>query len=49
MSSFKIPFSGRAHSYTRDELDTVNEVMQNANTLTQGTRQLAFQKNLLVI
>lgn len=41
---FKIPFSGRAHSYTFDEQETVIDVMKNANPLTQGIYQDSFQK-----
>ena len=41
---FKIPFSGRAHTYTKDEVQTVVEVMQTAVPLTQGRFQEQFQK-----
>jgi len=41
---YKIPFSGRAHSFTKEEQDTVIEVMQKANPLTQGVYQESFQK-----
>lgn len=44
MNKFDIPFSGRAHSYSQDEINTVIEVMQNARTLTQGEYQTAFQR-----
>ena len=40
---YKIPFSGRAHFYTKEEQDTVIEVMQKATTLTQGVYQESFQ------
>ncbi len=33
---FKIPFSGRAHAYTKEEVDAVVMAMKNANPLTQG-------------
>jgi perosamine synthetase len=42
--NFKIPFSGRAHAYTEDEVQTVIETMQTATPLTQGARLLEFQK-----
>ncbi len=41
---FKIPFSGRAHTYTEDELQTVVEVMKTAAPLTQGYYQQSFQQ-----
>jgi perosamine synthetase len=41
---FKIPFSGRAHSYTEDEVKTVVEVMQTATSLTQGQYQEKFEQ-----
>jgi len=41
---YKIPFSGRAHTYTQDELQTVVEVMQTAVTLTQGHYKQSFQQ-----
>jgi dTDP-4-amino-4,6-dideoxygalactose transaminase len=41
---FKIPFSGRAHTYTEDELQTVVEVMKTAVPLTQGYYQQSFQQ-----
>jgi len=44
ITTFKIPFSGRAHSYTEDEVQTVAEVMQSAISLTQGKYQEQFQQ-----
>ncbi len=44
MGDFKIPFIGRAHAYTEDEVQTVVEVMQRAVPLTQGQYQEQFQK-----
>jgi|TARA_Y100000294_G_scaffold68314_1_gene64700 dTDP-4-amino-4,6-dideoxygalactose transaminase len=41
---FKIPFSGRAHRYTDSEVQTVVEVMQIAQPLTQGHYQKQFQE-----
>jgi len=41
---FKIPFSGRAHTYTEDEVQTVVKVMQSAIPLTQGIYQEQFEK-----
>ena len=41
---FKIPFSGRAHTYTEDEVQTVIETMTTAVPLTQGHYQQVFQQ-----
>ena len=41
---FKIPFSGRAHTYTEDEVQTVVDAMQTAVPLTQGHHQQIFQQ-----
>jgi len=41
---FKVPFSGRAHSYTDEEIDIVVKVMRNANPLTQGRYLKEFEK-----
>lgn len=41
--NFKIPFSGRAHTYTEEETQTVVEVMQSADVLTQGQYLQRFQ------
>jgi perosamine synthetase len=41
---FKIPFSGRAHTYTENELQTVVEAIQTAVPLTQGQYQEKFQQ-----
>jgi len=40
---FNIPFSGRAHTYTEDEVQTVIDVMQTSIPLTQGHQQQLFQ------
>ncbi|MDD2914609.1 MAG: DegT/DnrJ/EryC1/StrS family aminotransferase [Gallionella sp.] len=40
---FKIPFSGRAHAYTPDELATIIEAASNAVTLTQGRYRDIFE------
>ena len=40
---FKIPFSGRAHAYTEEEVATVVEAMQTASPLTQGKYLKAFE------
>jgi len=44
MSHYRIPFSGRAHTYTEDEVQIVIDVMQTAVPLTQGKYQQAFQQ-----
>ena len=41
---FKIPFIGRGHTYTEDEVKSVLETMQNGITLTQGVHKQNFQK-----
>jgi perosamine synthetase len=41
---FNIPFSGRAHTYTEDEVQTVIKTMQTAVPLTQGHHQQDFQQ-----
>lgn len=41
--NFRIPFAGRAHRYTQDELDVVVEVARDAATLTQGHHLRAFE------
>jgi len=43
MSQFRIPFSGRAHTYTNEEIETVVNAMQSAVPLTQGSYQQQFQ------
>jgi len=40
---FKIPFSGRAHAYTPDELVTIVETARDAVTLTQGRHRNEFE------
>lgn len=40
---FRIPFSGRAHRYTQEELDVVVEVARDAIALTQGRYLKAFE------
>lgn len=44
MSEFYIPFSGRAHTYTDDEINVTVEAMQSALPLTQGQHQQHFQE-----
>ena len=41
---FKIPFSGRAHAYTGEEINTVVAAMKDANPLTQGQYLKAFEE-----
>ena len=41
--NFKIPFSGRAHKYTKEEREIVLEAMDTAVPLTQGKYQNEFQ------
>jgi len=42
--SYKIPFSGRAHTYTQGEIDAALHAMQTAVPLTQGSYQKDFQE-----
>ena len=42
--NFKIPFSGRAHLYTQEELNLIKEVSQNAVPLTQGKYLKEFEE-----
>jgi perosamine synthetase len=45
MDNFLIPFAGRGHKFTEDEVNTVVDVMKSAIPLTQGIHLNAFQKN----
>ena len=40
---FKIPFNGRAHAYTADELEIIIEAASNAVPLTQGRHRDEFE------
>ena len=40
---YSIPFSGRAHNYTSEEVEEVTKVMQSAIPLTQGSYLEKFQ------
>jgi perosamine synthetase len=40
---FKIRFSGKAHDYTREEIDTVVHAMKTAEPYTQGACQKTFE------
>lgn len=41
---FKVPFSGRAHSYIEDEINIVVAAMKDANPLTQGKYLKSFEE-----
>ena len=41
--NFKVPFLGRAHLYTEEELNLIKEVSQNAIPLTQGKYLKEFE------
>lgn len=41
---FKINFSGKAHTYTEDEIAVVVDAMRSADPLTQGKYKDAFEK-----
>lgn len=40
---FKIPFSGRSHLYTEDEINLIKEISQNASPLTMGSHLKDFE------
>ncbi len=42
--NFKVPFLGRAHKYTDEELELIKEVAQNAIPLTQGKYLKEFEE-----
>jgi len=42
--SFKIPFKGRGHSYSQNEINLVTEIMSDSDTLTQGKYLKLFEK-----
>lgn len=42
--NFKVNFSGRGHKYTQEEKDIILEAIENADPLTQGKYQQAFEK-----
>lgn len=44
MSDFKINFSGKAHTYTEDEIQVVIDAMRSAETLTQGKHRDTFER-----
>lgn len=46
MSEFKIPFGGRAHNYTEEEIESVVSVMRTGGTLTQGAHRVEFEERL---
>lgn len=43
-ASFKIPFKGRGHSYSQEEIDLVAEIMSDSDTLTQGKYLQLFEQ-----
>ena len=44
MVSYKIPFKGRGHSYSKGEIDLVSSIMQDSATLTQGKYLHLFEQ-----
>ena len=40
---YRIPFSGRAHDYTQEEIDVILEAIKKADPLTQGNYLNKFQ------
>jgi dTDP-4-amino-4,6-dideoxygalactose transaminase len=43
---FKIPFSGRQHEYSDDEVNAVVHAMRNADPLTQGDFLHEFEEKI---
>lgn len=43
-TSYKVPWSGRGHLYTEEEIKLVAEMMQVADPLTQGQHQKNFEQ-----
>mgnify|MGYP001202102368 CR=1 FL=1 len=41
---FKIPFSGRSHSYLDEEIEVIVDAVVNANPLTQGEHLISFEE-----
>ena len=44
---FSIPFSGRSHEYSSEEIQVVADVMRTAKTLTQGKYLKEFEKKIM--
>ena len=42
-SPYRVPFSGRGHAYTEDEINVVAEVMRSTDSLTQAGHMAAFE------
>jgi dTDP-4-amino-4,6-dideoxygalactose transaminase len=45
-NTWKIPWSGRSHDYTEEEIQFVNEVIRTADPMTQGKYLKQFEQNL---
>ena len=45
VKKFKIPFASRSHEYTERDIRCVNQVMKNAETLTQGIYLKRFESD----
>ena len=43
-AKYKIPFKGRGHSYTRQEIQLVTKIMHDSDTLTQGKYLQLFEE-----
>ena len=46
---FRIPFSGRGHRYTPEDIETVVSVMQDTDTLTQGRHRIVSKEKCVNI
>ena len=44
---FSIPYSGRSHDYSSEEIEVVADVMRTATTLTQGKYLKEFEQKIL--
>ena len=46
MSQFRIPWSGRSHDYTEDEIQFIADVIRTADPLTEGKYRDLFEQKL---
>ena len=46
MKEYKIPFNGRSHNYTEEEIELVSKIMRDATTFTQGKYLKEFETKL---
>jgi len=46
MNEYRIPWSGRSHDYTEDEIQFITDVIRTADPLTEGKYQKLFEQKL---